>query len=567
MTSGKELRDRAQSGNPDAIVELARSLHSGRNGFAEDRVEAALWLRKGVALGDSNATFLLAVYNRDGFGDVARNPAEAERLLREASGKGHVEAKVVLAELLASKPGRDESEIDALLRQASEQGSNRAAVNLASRVQERDPAEAARLYREAADRGDSNAQYNFAVCLHGGKGVVKDVPKACEFLSMAVAAGNASALFMLASLKSSGSDGIEVDEEESDRLMEQAAAAGHPGALFSRATKLLESGEVAEGVAVMNSAAEKGSGDAMFKLATLYLDDSEEAVRRSTRTAIDLLRRASKIGVPEAMFLLAQELAAGKEDTEEVVGLLRQAAGRGHVEAQWKLGEILVEDGRSAEAVQFLRSAAESGSDDAQQLLAQCYANGRGVEPDIGEAIRLWRMAASQGNGAAILNLGMCHYHGRGMPKNLVQAFQHFGAASKIESPTQKDAIFMLGVSHEQGFGTPRFPPLAVVCYEIAAEKGQPDACFNLGTCLWQGNGAPEDKPRALRYWEVAADLGQAGAAQNITQCKLHGVHIDKSNDFPLPVRCAPPPTNKKLRDTAGLAHILDENEMKPRRL
>lgn len=50
-----------------------------------------------------------------------------------------------------------------------------------------------------------------------------------------------------------------------------------------------------------------------------------------------------------------------------------------------------------AEAIKWLRPAAEAGIDDAQYLMGLCYGRGEGVEQDDGESLRWLRLAAWQG--------------------------------------------------------------------------------------------------------------------------------------------------------------------------
>ena len=65
-------------------------------------------------------------------------------------------------------------------------------------------------------------------------------------------------------------------------------------------------------------------------------------------------------------------------------------------------GEGVPED--DAEAVRWLRLAADQGHADAQHNLGWMYANGEGVPEDDAEAARWYRLAADQGHAD-----GCCH--------------------------------------------------------------------------------------------------------------------------------------------------------------
>ncbi len=59
------------------------------------------------------------------------------------------------------------------------------------------------------------------------------------------------------------------------------------------------------------------------------------------------------------------------------------------------------------DAIAEWREQAKYGMAGGQYNLGVCYANGQGVERDIGEAVRLWRLAAAKGNEGAIKALAI----------------------------------------------------------------------------------------------------------------------------------------------------------------
>ena len=68
------------------------------------------------------------------------------------------------------------------------------------------------------------------------------------------------------------------------------------------------------------------------------------------------------------------------------------------------------------------RKAAEQGDASAQNQLAICYAEGKGVPKDDVEAVTWFRKAAEQGAAEAQYNLAMCYAEGTGVPKDDDQA-------------------------------------------------------------------------------------------------------------------------------------------------
>jgi TPR repeat protein len=75
-----------------------------------------------------------------------------------------------------------------------------------------------------------------------------------------------------------------------------------------------------------------------------------------------------------------------------------------------------------AEAVRWLRLAADQGHAQAQADLALFYSNGLGVAQDYAEAVRWLRLAADQGQINALHNLGGMYRNGLGVPQDYVEA-------------------------------------------------------------------------------------------------------------------------------------------------
>ena len=78
---------------------------------------------------------------------------------------------------------------------------------------------------------------------------------------------------------------------------------------------------------------------------------------------------------------------------------------------------------RWAEALRFLKRAAEQGNARAQSLCGQIYATGgRSVPQNWTTAAKWWRKAAEAGRKDAQWYIGVCYYYGRGVDRDVVQA-------------------------------------------------------------------------------------------------------------------------------------------------
>ena len=123
----------------------------------------------------------------------------------------------------------------------------------------------------------------------------------------------------------------------------------------------------------------------------------------------------------------------------------KKKAEAGDSKAQYNLGhmynagEDMPKD--TAEAVKWLRLAADQGFAKAQSSLGLMYQLGEGVLADSAEAIKWYRLAAVQGDARGQNSLGMCYYYGDGLSKNLVQAHIWFNIAGANGHKTAKENL------------------------------------------------------------------------------------------------------------------------------
>jgi len=84
-----------------------------------------------------------------------------------------------------------------------------------------------------------------------------------------------------------------------------------------------------------------------------------------------------------------------------------------------------------AEAVRWLRPAAEQGFAGAQSLIGYAYASGGGVAKDEAEAVLWYRRAGAQGDVEAQNNLGVMYANGLGVQKDEVEAVRWYRKAAE----------------------------------------------------------------------------------------------------------------------------------------
>ena len=157
-----------------------------------------------------------------------------------------------------------------------------------------------------------------------------------------------------------------------------------------------------------------------------------------------------------------------------------------------------------------LRAKAEKGDAEAQLLLAFAYYDkGDGVPRDIAEAVKWLRNAAEQGYAAAQYALGNACYNGHGVPKDGTEAVNWFRkAAEQGYAPAQR----ILGRMYCTGDGVPKEPAEAVKWLRKAADQGDADAQAGLGVMYKEGDGVAKNPTEAVKWLKKAAEQGDSRA-------------------------------------------------------
>lgn len=128
---------------------------------------------------------------------------------------------------------------------------------------------------------------------------------------------------------------------------------------------------------------------------------------------------------------------------------IRKAAEEGNADAQFRLGELLLQDpARSAEtsanAVRWLQMAAENGSTEAMIVLGRLSRSGVGILQNFDQSAKWMQTAAARGSSEGMLELGRLYRDGVGVEKSLVRAYVWFNRASaarNIDAVREREAI------------------------------------------------------------------------------------------------------------------------------
>jgi hypothetical protein len=175
-----------------------------------------------------------------------------------------------------------------------------------------------------------------------------------------------------------------------------------------------------------------------------------------------------------------------------------------NADAEAWLGAVLLDRGRTAEALQALQRAADAGSAEGAHRLALVFAEGTGGTPrDDARALALFEKAAAAGHHRAQINVGTLYFRGQGTPRDLVRARAWLEKAAAQEDPY---ALYALGRAMDESEGQAMADPVrAADLYRRAAQLGHPLAALRYGLALNEGLGVRKN-PALAQQWLIYAD-------------------------------------------------------------
>ena len=411
--------------NADALYHYALLLINGQGGPV-DREGGYTLLDRASRLGSTEAATLLArVYMTGSSAGVARDTARAAELLEIAVAGSDPSAQFYLANLLLNGDGvaPDPTRGLALMEASAENGYIAAQYEL-SKVYSKgdesseDRAKALKWLTRAAEGGHAEGQFYLANALYNGLGVSVDKPEAMRWYRRAAEQGMPIAQRILGTAYMTGADSLDANAQEALRWLTTAAQAGDPGAMFNLASAyggtygIPQNDEQA--LLWLQSASDAGLARASFTLAQ-YIETGRgtpadiKAAAAMYRTAFQQgdARGALRLGqltgdgaldgIVPPHFSVPWTVMAAKEGDEDARVWLAGQAEEGLRPAEAAYGALLLEEGRTEEAVPFLTEAAQKGTPEAQLSLGVLYTKGDGVDLDYVQAYKWLNLAATGG--------------------------------------------------------------------------------------------------------------------------------------------------------------------------
>lgn len=192
--------------------------------------------------------------------------------------------------------------------------------------------------------------------------------------------------------------------------------------------------------------------------------------------AMDAARARAAAGDAVAQFSLGALLYYGGTETADAIQWIRRAAEQQYAPAEFHLGQIydfgfgVARDDRLA--LEWYRKAAAHGSAAGQRSVADFYQKGRGVSADAAEAARWYARAAAADDLRAQYQLGQMYFDGNGVPRDYESAYIWFTIAAG-QTPLQDNRKGLLEL---RNIAAARMTPAAVAAAARRAAAWRPQS-------------------------------------------------------------------------------------------
>lgn len=391
--------------------------------------------------------------------------------------------------------------------------------------------ESTALIQDAASLGLAEAQFFFGVMLqYGDAGLEIDLAEALKYYKLAADQGHMHAQVYAALLLDDGK-GSAQNMREAAKYYRMAADQGHPVAQMNYAYMLFDGRGTnrnrKDAAKYFTSCADAGYVAAQYKLALMLYNG--QGVPRNTRLAIKYFQRVvfDKHKLSSKYMRLPHEISQ-VQMVHESARCIRSAAESGCVEAQqvyaWLLmaGEVFQKDVK--EAMSFFRKAADKGDRGSQYYLGLHLSATPGAN-NINEAARYFKLAADQNYPQAQFQYALLLDNGDGMNRDYAEAAKYYKLAAD-QGISQAQICY--GNMLESGEGTELNMAESARYYRMAARQGEVNAIIRYAYMLQEGIGVEKNKARAFKYYLKGAQLKNATAQYEVAKAYEFGDGVPK---------------------------------------
>ena len=502
-----ELYDEAaQQNTPEGIFKIGKCKLCGE-GCEEDAESAYEDFRRAIAIKREypEAEYYLGLCLKDGLGvEVSSSDAKAH-FLRSAKGS-FVPAFIELGNLFSDISTDDYNPTLAFeyYSRAAAQGSVEGLYNkglmLSSGVGcERDTTLARECFERGAVQKDMKCLCSLGICYEFGVGCEIDYKRAVECYTQAADKAYAAAVNNLGGCYYYG-HGVPRDRKKALELFERAALFGDSNAM-TRLGICYESGSDREkdekkAFGYFQRAAQHNNAIAAYKAALCY--ESGIGIEQDFKRAFAFFELAANLGHTQSMWHAANYLSDGvgtQRDFWAAFKWYSKGAEAGHADCYLQMAHFAFKGigtvKNYAKAFFCYNKAFELGADRRETALriGVCYLRGLGVKENRAQALEWLKKSAATGSPDAIFLCGESYFFGSGCEQDLKIAVQYYTLAAREEHIR---ATVSLAKCYERGLGVPQSKKRAAILYKRAAKSDNPEANFSLARLIYENGGADE---------------------------------------------------------------------------
>lgn len=266
-------------------------------------------------------------------------------------------------------------------------------------------------------------------------------------------------------------------------------------------------------------AAHQGMVDAQLKLAQWF--EEGWGINRSKTEALKWYEKAKNAGNEKAR----QKYIDLKYDDETYKYVLRykhlllEKADSGNPVSQYKIGDWFLNNNTEQYdkiAVGWLRKSATKGNVNAQQKLAKCYEDGRGLPQNREEAMKWYLKAADNGDSNALQNYLKLKYYS----KTYQEVVKYRLSLLSFADSGNQNSQFLLGEWFYHHDNQPSYKSEAFVWYTRAAKNGHGEAMYKLGEYY---ENRLSSNSEAIKWYEKAAKNGNKSSCLKLAESYLYG--------------------------------------------
>lgn len=298
------------------------------------------------------------------------------------------------------------------------------------------PSAAFAAFEIGAGMHDLNSIYELARCYRGGIGTEVNLDRMVALYQQAAERNHVQALTDLGLCYEYGY-GLNKDLFKAEEYIKKAADLGFPYALYVLGRYYLNGmvqHDVAQGLQLLEQAAEKNVGEALLLLGDYYFFDYDQ--REEYDKGFVCYTRAEKLGYLTDGLGMCYEFGIGVEaQPTKAFAYYQDAAARGNQEAIYRLARsyyfgIGTEVDKKAAYNHFIE-VAQQGNTYACYFVGLQLLNGDGIAMDMSDGVDWIRKAADADNAEAQFKLANCYLMGDGVEENEEKALEWFERAAE----------------------------------------------------------------------------------------------------------------------------------------